>query len=158
MDRDIVRPFTLSDGTYLPKGITVVANAWQIIHDRDVLQSDSDPNSFDGLRYYKMRNQLLKTGLDEKEVAGKHQFVSVSNSSLMFGYGRHDCPGRFFAGNEIKLLLAKIIMTYDLRIAPGSKGRYEGHSFEVMVREPASKAFKLLTNSTRTSSIRPKLS
>jgi cytochrome P450 len=136
MDREIREPITLSDGTYLPKGVTVSANSWQITHDPEVLQSESDPRTFDGLRYYNMRNQLVKTGLDEKEVAGKHQFVSISNGSLMFGYGKHACPGRFFAGNEIKLILAKLLTTFDIKIDPVEKGRYANFSWEMSVSNP----------------------
>lgn len=133
MGRDVCKDVTLSDGLFLPKGTFVNANGYQITHDPAVLESDSDPNSFDGLRYYNMRKRLTKTGQDEKEVAGKHQFVSVSNSSLMFGYGKHACPGRFFAGNEIKLILAKILLEFDLKMPPGAQGRYESKSWEVSV-------------------------
>jgi cytochrome P450 len=133
MGRDVCRPITLSDGLHLPAGTFVAANGYQITHDASILQSSTDPNAFDGLRYYNLRNQLTKNGFQDKEVAGKHQFVSVSNSSLMFGYGKHACPGRFFAGNEIKLLLAKILMHYDFRRPEGVEGRYESKSWEVAV-------------------------
>ncbi|CZR69532.1 related to cycloheximide-inducible protein CIP70 (cytochrome P450 family) [Phialocephala subalpina] len=129
-DRDILRPITLSDGTFLPAGTTITSNGWHINRDPDVLQSESDPKKFDGLRYYNMRDQLIKTGLDDKKVAGKHQFVSISSSSMMFGTGKHACPGRFFAGNEIKLLLAKIVMRFDLKMPPGVTERYPGFSYE----------------------------
>lgn len=133
MGRDVCQHIKLSDGLFLPKGTFVVANGYQITHDPAVLQSDTDPNSFDGLRYYNMRTKLTKTGQDEKEVAGKHQFVSVSNSSFMFGYGKHACPGRFFAGNEIKLILAKLLMEFDLKMPSGENGRYESKSWEMSV-------------------------
>lgn len=85
MDRWVKQPFTLKDGTYLPAGINVTSNSYAITHDDDVLQSGSDPNKFDGLRYYNMRNKLTKMGSETSEVGGKHQFVSVSSGSLMFG-------------------------------------------------------------------------
>ncbi|KAI0862108.1 cytochrome P450 [Xylaria cubensis] len=131
MGRDTCQDVTLSDGLFLPKGTFVVANLYQITHDPDIVQSDSDPNSFDGLRYYKMRNKLLKIGVGEKEVAGKHQFVSVSNSSMMFGYGKHACPGRFFASNEIKIILAKLLVAFDFETPAGVTGRYESKSWEM---------------------------
>lgn len=133
MGRDICEDITLSDGTFLPKGTFVAANNYQITHDPDVLQSDSDPNIFEGLRYYNLSETLLKNGLDEKGVAGKHQFVSVSNSSLMFGYGKHACPGRFFAANEIKLVLAKLLLRYEIEMPEGETGRYPNKTWEVSV-------------------------
>jgi hypothetical protein len=48
MGRDICEDITLSDGTFLPAGTFVTANSYQITHDSDILQSDSDPNIFDG--------------------------------------------------------------------------------------------------------------
>lgn len=92
-----------------------IGNAVGINNDPEVLLSDTDPNTFDGLRYYKMRERMSKDGLSQSEVAGKHQFVSVSTASLMFGYGRHACPGRFFAGNEIKLILVKLLQRFDIK-------------------------------------------
>lgn len=105
-DRDFERP----SGVQLE-----LANAIGINRDPEVLRSDSDPREFDGLRYYKMRERMLKGGSFPTEIAGNHQFVSVSIASLMFGYGRHACPGRFFAGNEIKLILVQLLQRFEIR-------------------------------------------
>jgi cytochrome P450 len=43
----------------------------------------------------------------------------VTRENLTWGYGQHACPGRFFAANEIKLMLARILMDYDLRLPEG---------------------------------------
>lgn len=40
----------------------------------------------------------------------------VRQKFLGFGHGRHACPGRFFASQEMKLMLAHIVMTYDVRV------------------------------------------
>lgn len=37
----------------------------------------------------------------------------------MFGHESHACPGRFIAMNEIKVLLANMIMNYDWRFKDG---------------------------------------
>lgn len=39
-----------------------------------------------------------------------------------FGYGRHACPGRFFAAAEIKLLLARLLLDYEIAMPPGLEG------------------------------------
>ncbi|KAH9981729.1 hypothetical protein BJV77DRAFT_355174 [Russula vinacea] len=49
----------------------------------------------------------------------KHQAVSTSSEHLFFGYGRHLCPGRFFAVNELKMLFAHIVATYDVKFEEG---------------------------------------
>jgi cytochrome P450 len=40
-------------------------------------------------------------------------FVSTSPSYHPFGHGRHACPGRFFASNELKIFLAYVVMNYE---------------------------------------------
>ncbi|KAF3803842.1 Cytochrome P450 monooxygenase ausG [Colletotrichum gloeosporioides] len=40
-------------------------------------------------------------------------FVSISPEILSFGHGKHACPGRFFASNEIKSALIHLLMKYD---------------------------------------------
>ncbi|KAF2094280.1 cytochrome P450 [Rhizodiscina lignyota] len=122
--RRILKPFTLSDGTYLPAGANVTSNSHMISHDSDFV--GDNPWEFDALRYYK---KSLASDGPAKEAAGKHQFVSLSMGSQMFGYGRHACPGRFFAGNEIKLILVKILMSYDIKLENTTE-RYKNFSWE----------------------------
>ena len=48
-----------------------------------------------------------------KEV--KYQAVSATDDALNFGSVPHTCSGRFFAINELKVLLAYIIKTYEFK-------------------------------------------
>ena len=54
----------------------------------------------------------------------QYQFVSVTPENMGFGFGEHACPGRFFAANEIKIILARIILDFDLKAPEGIKERY----------------------------------
>lgn len=38
---------------------------------------------------------------------------------MNFGAGKHACPGRFFAGNEIKMVLAYFLLNYDMKLKDG---------------------------------------
>lgn len=40
--------------------------------------------------------------------------VTVGDNFLAFGNGRHACPGRFFAAQEMKLMLAYLVLNYDI--------------------------------------------
>ncbi|KAJ7760790.1 cytochrome P450 [Mycena olivaceomarginata] len=51
----------------------------------------------------------------------KHQMVTPTPDYLSFGLGRHACPGRFFAVNEQKMLLAHILVTYDFKLKDGKR-------------------------------------
>lgn len=64
------------------------------------------------------------TGAKAAEVVANSQFVGVGTSSLTFGYGRHACPGRFFAVNEIKMIMAQAILQYEVRNVDGVTERY----------------------------------
>jgi len=66
-----------------------------------------DAQTFDPWRMYRSRQG--------EGQANKNQFVMASYENLTWGYGKHACPGRFFAANEIKLLLALIIMRFDFK-------------------------------------------
>ena len=51
---------------------------------------------------------------------------------MSFGFGRHACPGRFFAANEIKLILARLLLDYDIRMPPGVTEPYRNLAIGVV--------------------------
>ena len=55
----------------------------------------------------------------------KHLFVTSSPESLTWGYGNHACPGRFFADNELKVLLIELLRKWDFRVADPVKTNAE---------------------------------
>ncbi|KAI0737381.1 cytochrome P450 [Daedaleopsis nitida] len=108
--RKALMDVTLNDGTVIPKGTLVTAASQSIHHDDAYYDA---PDVFDPFRFARMR-----------EVDGegtKHQFVNTSLEYISFGHGRHACPGRFFAANELKAILAFIILNYDVKLT--DKGR-----------------------------------
>jgi len=50
----------------------------------------------------------------------KHQLVSLDSSYFAFGHGRHACPGRFFVAYELKMMLAHVLLNYDVKMANGN--------------------------------------
>lgn len=100
----------MSDGTYLPKGAWVIAPASAIHHSE---ANYEDPMKFDGFRFSRMREQPGSEA--------KYQAVSTADHYLAFGHGRHACPGRFFATNELKVLLGYIICNYEFKTADGKR-------------------------------------
>ncbi|KAI0405194.1 cytochrome P450 [Xylaria palmicola] len=51
--------------------------------------------------------------------AGRHQFTSIGDASQNFGLGKHACPGRFFAAQEIKLILSHLLLHYEIKLRDG---------------------------------------
>lgn len=107
-NRVALTSLTLSSGLEIPTGTHLSVASRNILFDSEVTP---DPETFDGLRYYKLR-----TDMAEKH---KHQFASVDGTNMNFGAGRYACPGRFFASMELKLLLAYLLLKFDFQFPPG---------------------------------------
>ncbi|KAI5776568.1 cytochrome P450 [Geopyxis carbonaria] len=121
--RKATRATTLSDGTHLPRGTVVMSPASAIHHSPETYGDAA--GKFDGFRWARMR--------ETPGQEARHQAVSTDGTYLAFGHGRHACPGRFFAANELKVLLAYMIGNFDFELAEGDKAarpenRYYGLS------------------------------
>lgn len=119
-DRKVLKTFVLSNGQVIPKGSTIEVPNYAVSRDPEVYPN---PDVFDPLRFYNLRQEARGKG--EVEQAATNQFVSVNKDFLTFGYGRHACPGRFFAANEIKMILANLVMSYEVGLAEGETERYK---------------------------------
>lgn len=89
------------------------------IHADDAFFEEA--TSFDGLRFYRMREM--------PDEASKHQYISTGRADLSWGYGRHACPGRFFADIEIKAILSEFLVRYEIR-NPEGQPRHANIEFE----------------------------
>ncbi|KAI1793059.1 cytochrome P450 [Ganoderma leucocontextum] len=108
--RKAMKDVTLSDGTFIPKGTLLAAAVDPMHHDESVY---ANPEVLDPFRFAKLR---------EGEGEGlRHQVVNTSVNYLPFGHGKHACPGRFFAANELKTMLAFIVLNYDLKLGGDGK-------------------------------------
>ncbi|KAF5602836.1 ent-kaurene oxidase [Fusarium subglutinans] len=110
---------TLPNGDILKKGDKIIGN---MSHMWD---SDTYDNAleFDPYRFVKMR----QTGDDKKA-----HLVSTSAEHLGFGHGIHACPGRFFAANEIKILLCHLLLKYDWKLPEGCTPRPSHSGFKLL--------------------------
>lgn len=105
---------TAPDGTHIPYGAEVATCSHGIHHDA---ANYTNPNEYDPLRYVRQRNDI-----DESDSKNTQQHLRKANLAMVstneefhsFGLGKHACPGRFFAANELKLLLAYMVMNYDI--------------------------------------------
>ncbi|KAI8947933.1 cytochrome P450 [Xylaria longipes] len=48
-----------------------------------------------------------------------YQFTSIGDTNQNFGLGKHACPGRFFAAQEIKLILSHLLLHYEIKLRDG---------------------------------------
>ncbi|EMD64174.1 hypothetical protein COCSADRAFT_181322 [Bipolaris sorokiniana ND90Pr] len=113
--RRTLKGITLSNGQYIPPGVLIEVPAAAIHTDESVYPSS---DTFDGLRAYKARSSGKASDI------ARNQFVTTNEENLSFGYGRHACPGRFFAANEIKMIVARLVLEYDVKMPNGETERY----------------------------------
>ncbi|KAG2018582.1 cytochrome P450 [Coprinopsis cinerea AmutBmut pab1-1] len=116
MQRQTRVDFRLSNGVVIPKGFRVAVASAPLHNDPEIYP---EPTTFKGFRFVEgsERDQLKGEGAVEDGLS-RQTMVALSPSFLHFGAGRHACPGRFFAVNEVKAILAYILMTYDMKL-PG---------------------------------------
>ncbi|KAG0242724.1 hypothetical protein BGW41_003620 [Actinomortierella wolfii] len=84
----------LSNGVRIPKGRTVASNLRSTHRDEDL--QGADPKEFRPWRFVGKNKSATKVGPD----------------FLNFGMGKHGCPGRFLAIQEIKTIACMMILRY----------------------------------------------
>ncbi|EJD49232.1 cytochrome P450 [Auricularia subglabra TFB-10046 SS5] len=102
LDRKAMRDFEFSNGMVIKKGQIVSAAVRATHHDPAVY---TNAETFDGFRFY-----------NPVEPALSDRMTSPSADFLFFGSGRHACPGRFWAANEMKAMMAYMVTHYDIRM------------------------------------------
>jgi cytochrome P450 len=78
-----------------------------------------NPREFNAFRFARSENlhnvfsNIASKDDPSKKVKPKSS-VTLDDSFLGFGFGKHACPGRFFALNEMKLFVAYLVQHYDI--------------------------------------------
>lgn len=117
-----MKPLILKDGTHIPAGTFIETPSLAVLRDPALYP---DPDVFDAYRFYDLRTKKETTPdpLDYKN-REQYQFVSVTKENTTFGFGKHACPGRFFAANEIKLIVARMLLDFDVRFPEDVSEKY----------------------------------
>lgn len=121
MLRKTLKDWTLSDGTVIPTGSFVGVASDPMNREKSAFE---DSNTFKGFRFSEMRDG------DGELDSIKHQMVALTLDTIVFGHGRHACPGRFFAVNELKAIFAYCILHYDVQLEGGSMERPKNIKYE----------------------------
>ncbi|KIJ50513.1 hypothetical protein M422DRAFT_27187 [Sphaerobolus stellatus SS14] len=103
--RKALKEYTFSDGTLVPKGAMLFAASFPRHHDDEVY---ANADTFQPFRFSELRE---KDGLNST-----NQFVNTNLDYLAFGHGSHACPGRFFVANEMKIMMAQLLLNYDIKL------------------------------------------
>ncbi|KAL9109057.1 MAG: hypothetical protein Q9227_006297 [Pyrenula ochraceoflavens] len=131
---------TTPSGVHLPRGTKVSVPAYCIMGDEAAYAA---ARTFMPFRFSEQRNSNspVHGGGDHSQKTdhvrrARNALPTTNPDFLVFGYGRHACPGRFFAAAELKLVLAHALLKYDFEILPKKpEGSWVG-----VTRLPALKA------------------
>lgn len=134
--RYVERDVTLKDGTLLPAGMTIESIFAPPLFDASVYPN---PETFDPYRFLKLRSGQVPDPYKYKNKE-QYSFSHATKENLAWGYGAHVCPGRYFANNEIKLILARMLLRYDIQMPGGvmevMKPQREGMGWVPDLRKP----------------------
>ncbi|KAK7049976.1 hypothetical protein VNI00_005407 [Paramarasmius palmivorus] len=132
--RKVLKDFTFSDGTTVPTGAIVSIPTTAVHSDSN---NYDDPYTFNPWRF---------SSLPEED-GMKQQMTNPLHEYVLFGMGRHACPGRFFAVFELKLLTAHLVLGYDVKFEDSvgklpkaiwiGSDRMPNRSAEIMFRKRA---------------------
>jgi cytochrome P450 len=105
---------TTPSGVHIPYGNVCAVPSLAVLTD-EKLYPDAD--KFVPFRFVDQRRDI-DTGDRPKDHVSSSRltFYATSINYLAFGNGRQACPGRFFAASELKLMLAYILMNFDLEM------------------------------------------
>lgn len=124
------------DGIPLPKGAMLSLLAQPAQTDPEVFEA---PLTFDPFRFSRAREAAAAAGSqlphpsagpDGNDASsnappthppGKLPLISTSTVNLPFAHGRHACPGRFIVDFEMKIVIAYLLMHYDIEVVKREK-------------------------------------
>ncbi|KAJ7203650.1 cytochrome P450 [Mycena pura] len=118
--------FAFSDGTVIPHGAILSVPIIEV-HRDPALYPDAD--TFDGFRFSRMREEAVDSTEKPAPKMVREQMVSTTPDHIIFGHGRHACPGRFFVAMEIKTMLAHILLNYDIKAVESVRPPDQGSAF-----------------------------
>lgn len=100
----------------IPNG-SVLALPLEPIHDDEEFYPDT--RRFNVFRF--AQPEIARKNMDSLASKEEVQWEKNPKSTLTqnetflgFGYGKHACPGRFFALNEMKIFVAYMLLNYDV--------------------------------------------
>ncbi|QPC80318.1 hypothetical protein HYE68_011070 [Fusarium pseudograminearum] len=98
---------TFPSGTHVPKGLRIAVPGYSVFQDPEVYP---EPKKYNALRFYNAR----QNDKDEYVKSARNAWPTTSTDFLAWGLGRNACPGRFFASSEIKMMIAYMLLNYDI--------------------------------------------
>ncbi|KAL4790925.1 cytochrome P450, partial [Aspergillus venezuelensis] len=95
---------TLPNGLYLPYGTKVGIPQYAVHRDSDLYPN---PDEYNPYRFYNPD----ATSAQRRE----NSLTATSESYVVFGHGRRQCPGRWLFAHIFKVLIAEMLLNYEIK-------------------------------------------
>ncbi|KAF7854678.1 hypothetical protein EAF04_010247 [Stromatinia cepivora] len=115
-DRIVLTPHTLSTGLHLPIGTFISMASESMSRDPTYYSSHDSPTIFNPSRFYQSSASAKTTTYNPLK-----EFTSIEPGNLAWGNGRQTCPGRWYAGVVIKLVVGSLLEGYEMKFPEGVK-------------------------------------
>ncbi|RLL98912.1 hypothetical protein CFD26_105565 [Aspergillus turcosus] len=104
--RKVVAPegATLPNGVFLPYGTKIGIPQYAVHRDSDLYPN---PDEYNPYRFYKENAS--------PEERRQNLMTHTSDTYLVFGHGRRQCPGRWLFQHIFKLLIAEMLLKYEIK-------------------------------------------
>lgn len=105
-----------AEGWRASKGAYIGFDVHSVQHDPEIYPV---PETYDAFRFSRPKEEGEASSNDKRKgeelLKSKNtDLITTSDTFLPFGHGRHACPGRFFVSLELKMLLAYMVMNYEV--------------------------------------------
>jgi cytochrome P450 len=104
--RTVVAPkgATLPNGLYLPFGTKIGIPQYALHRDSDLYPN---PDEYNPYRFYSPDSTIAEKRANAMTV--------TSDSYVVFGHGRRQCPGRWIFAHTFKVLIAEMFLKYEIK-------------------------------------------
>ncbi|KAE8377154.1 cytochrome P450 [Aspergillus bertholletiae] len=107
--RSLHRQVVRRGGVVLPDGQTVPPGTWLCVLSGNLQRDDDFYDDAQTYKPFRFVSKLAEAGSD------KAPLLPLTNEKyLTFGYGRHACPGRWFSFQIMKIVIAYLVINYDI--------------------------------------------
>ncbi|RAH44658.1 putative cytochrome P450 [Aspergillus brunneoviolaceus CBS 621.78] len=118
--RKVLQPFTLADGTTLAKNDVACIPLQPILRDPDLY---ADPHTFNPYRFIIPQDpEKVNEGTRNPTTrTTSSDFTDADVTFPIWGLGKRACPGRYYASLLLKLVLAQILLRYEVKMVETAK-------------------------------------
>lgn len=122
-------PIVISTGHVIPANSLIAAS--NLLFNPGATPQIDNPEMFRPERW--LRPEEVD---DNMSMDAEHKFGSATLDSLIFGYGKHACPGRPFGLTLVKMTMAYIVRHWDIRMGGGKVKRPDNIYMDFMAMPP----------------------